>query len=148
MTKNTREWVIGVGMLFFAALSVYTGCQTAYVADRVGEAETRGENHGHDAVQDVEIAAVKGWQTNHDTRTGPMIDRFLAIEPQVARLPEMERTLTETAGLVREMHSFLVERYAMPTSFVMPPPYDGPVITALPRRSPPAGGGVIAAEIP
>jgi hypothetical protein len=143
--KNARKWLVGVGGLFLAVVTLYNGCQVTYVAEKVAGAEAKGRQAGHDAVQDVEIASVKGWTTAHDIRTGPMIDRFLGVvEPAVARIPAIEATANETAGLVREMHTFLVERYAMPTSLPLPPPYQGPIITARPSPSP--SGGAIAGE--
>lgn len=145
MKAKTRDWVVGVGSLLLAAWAAHQTYVGTFVAERVAAAEAKGERRGHDAVQDTLLASLKGWQEAHDSRTGPMIDRFLGVvEPAVARIPAIEATSSETAALVREMHTFLVERYAMPTTYVIPPRYQGPIITTRPYAP---QSGAIAGEV-
>jgi len=142
---TVRDWVVGIGGLVFAAWACHQTYVATIVSNRVVEAEARGEKMGHDAVQDVLLSSLQGWQQAHDTRTAPLIDEMIGtVRPAVARIPKLEAKIDEINGLVREMHSFLVDRYAMPTSYApLAPPYEGPTVSALPRQP---SSGFIAGE--
>ena len=132
MKANLREWFLGGLGVLIALATLYNATVSTRLRSEFESGYDRGKSQGHDAVQDVLIAANKAWADAHEKLTAPLIPEHQLMAKQ---WPEALRLLTE-------IHLFLVREYHMPTSLPPPPPY-GP---QLEQPVPIPKGGAIAGE--